>query len=109
MSTPLKWNVPVDSRPHPIGGGKPILTACQAGPDVVQVWTDESARESARQPQREAIVVGTGQVAPGGWKPIGSVVASFDPPLVWHVYVGNVVHHDDDPQTEYTDAALRSE
>ena len=83
------WTVAVDGRPHPIGGGKPILTACQGSPDVVQVWTDEPAQESAREPKRAAIVVGTGQTAPGGWKHVGSVVASYDPTLVWHVYVGN--------------------
>jgi hypothetical protein len=89
MSTPLKWTVPVDGQAHPIGGGKPILTACQNGPDAVQVWTDEPAVPSARESQRAAIVVATGQTAPGGWKHIGSSVASYTPPLVWHVYVGN--------------------
>lgn len=89
MSTPLKWAVAVDGRRHPIGGSQPILTACQDSPDVVQVWTDEPAVETARPPKREAIVVATGQRAPGGWEHVGSVVASLTPPLVWHVYAGN--------------------
>lgn len=84
MSTPLKWTVDVDDREHPIGGGKPILTACQGDPARVQVWTDEGDLDNVQI--RAAIVVGTGQAAPEGWEHVGSVVASYTSPLVWHVY-----------------------
>lgn len=77
----LKWAVPVDDRPHEIGAGPVVLVACQDGPDVVQVWTDESA--GGQVETRSARVYGTGQYVPAGGGHLGSVTAGS---LVWHVF-----------------------
>jgi hypothetical protein len=77
----LKWNIPVDDRPHSIGGGPVVLVACQHSPESVQVWTHESTSEG---PTREVQVYGTGQPLVGTGAHVGSVVAV--PSLVWHVY-----------------------
>lgn len=75
----LKWSVPVDDRPHEIGGGKVLHVACQNGPDAVEVWTLE-LNDSKRWVQ----VFGTGQPLPGSVTAfVGTALAS---PLVWHVF-----------------------
>lgn len=78
----LKWDVPVDDRPHVIGRGTVVHVACQDSPDVVQVWTeehDETRRTSAQ-------VFGTGQPITGTPAVhLGSTVTAGGA-LVWHVY-----------------------
>lgn len=80
----LKWNVPVDDRPHQIGGGPVVLVDCQYGdPSNVQVWTVENGN------QRPVIaqVYGTGQPAPTDAFAVGSVLVEGHTfgTLVWHV------------------------
>lgn len=77
----LKWNVPVDDKYHPIGSGKVVLTACQFGPSVVQVWTEEKGDPFIRS----ATVIGTGHDAPDFTEHVGSALA-VGGSLVWHVY-----------------------
>lgn len=77
----LKWNVPIDDQPHEIGGGRVLHTACQYGPESVQVWTLEHGWE----PHIHAQVFGTGQPLPDSTHShIGSTVAPHG--LVWHVF-----------------------
>lgn len=81
----LKWSVPVDDQDHPIGAGRVVHVACQAGVvDVVQVWTEEISSGGVIAPIRSARVYGTGQPIPEHAEHIGTVT----PPrtLVWHVY-----------------------
>lgn len=80
----LKWRIPVDDRPHPIGPGQVLLVACQFGPEEVQVWTEEDHEPLAAE-QRQAIVIGTGQRVPDGYEHLGSVIAAGGV-LVWHAY-----------------------
>lgn len=77
----LKWNVPVDDRPHPIGTGPVVLVACQYGPESVQVWTEEPTPDVVHR--HEVQVFGTGQPLDGAGAHVGSVVIGS---LVWHVY-----------------------
>lgn len=81
----LKWTVPVDDRPHPIGSGKVVLVDCQDGPDAVQVWTLEHDITAAIGPCN-AQVFGTGQVLPEGVvnTHLGSVATEAG--LVWHLF-----------------------
>ena len=78
----LKWSVPVDDQPHPIGAGKVLHVECQNTATAVEVWTlelDEPGTEFAQ-------VFGTGQPLPGAaFKHIGSTVAAGGS-LVWHVF-----------------------
>lgn len=87
MKHVLKWSVPVDDNDHPIGGGKVVMVACQAGPDVVQVWTEEW--RGVDPLPRRARVYGTGQPVPLHDEHLGSVVTAGGR-LVWHVYGGAV-------------------
>ena len=74
----LKWNVPVDDRPHEIGGGPVTLVACQDGdPGMVQVWTAESGQMPVL-----AQVHGTGHLITDDSHIVGSVIVHG---LVWHV------------------------
>lgn len=79
----LKWSVPVDDRPHPIGAGPVLHVACQNGPDSVEVWTlefDEPGTQQAR-------VFGTGHPLPGSVEEhLGSTVTA-DGALVWHLFL----------------------
>lgn len=77
----LKWNVPVDDKPHEIGSGSVVLVACQNGPEAVQVWTEEETKYRLRK----ARVYGTGMVVRDGATHLGSTMA-LDGALVWHVY-----------------------
>lgn len=79
----LKWNVPVDDKPHPIGRGEVVHVACQFDASEVQVWTDEVDGDYPRQ--RFAQVHGTGHPVPADLQHVGSVVAA-DGHLVWHVF-----------------------
>lgn len=79
----LKWQVPVDDRDHPIGGGPVVLVACQNdNAALVQVWTDEANAGDVAD-LRSARVFGTGQPILRTDEHIGSVVVG---PLVWHVF-----------------------
>lgn len=86
----LKWDVPVDDRWHPVGGGPVVHVACQYGPGSVQVWTIEH-NEALLSPGA-ARVYGTGHVIPSGTHPIGSAVT--DHGLVWHVLATNAPKED---------------
>lgn len=78
----LKWNVPVDDKPHEIGGGHVLLVACQHGPESVQVWTVELDEPRTLLAQ----VFGTGQPLPGSVQAhVGSAVTAGGE-LVWHVF-----------------------
>ena len=82
----LKWEVPVDDRPHEIGGGEIVSVACQfpeSRPDVVMVWTIES-RPELTVPKRVVQVYGTGHPLPNIVTPLGSAIA-VGGGLVWHV------------------------
>ncbi len=79
----LKWNVPVDDRPHPTGAGKVLYVQCQYGPDSVQVWTEES--ELTAGAERQVQVFGTGHQVPFDAIYLGTAVA-MDGALVWHLY-----------------------
>ena len=78
----LKWQVPVDDNPHPIGRGSAVLVDCQR-PDVVTVWTLEPSMSYTAD--RQVQVFGTGQSIPIGSEHIGSVM-TFGGALVWHVF-----------------------
>jgi hypothetical protein len=80
----LKWAVPVDDRDHPVGSGPVVYVACQAGYDVVQVWTDEPDADHVQV--SSARVYGTGQPVPGDDVHVGSTATG---PLVWHVFRSN--------------------
>lgn len=81
----LKWSVPVDDSFHPIGSGKVCMVACQYGPSIVEVWTEELGEAH----YRSAIVVGTGHDVPDYTEHIGSTIAA-NGALVWHVYAQEV-------------------
>jgi hypothetical protein len=80
----LKWDVPVDDKPHMIGGGEIIHVACQRIASSVQVWTEEEDEPELTQ---RVIVVGTGHVYPqephGHWHAVGTALTDIG--LVWHV------------------------
>jgi hypothetical protein len=80
----LKWVVPVDDQPHEIGCGKVVHVACQSGPELVMVWTEEHAPGKPEQ-TREVQVYGTGHQVPMFAEHVGSVVTAGGA-LVWHVY-----------------------
>lgn len=85
----LRWSVPVDDRPHEIGGG-PVLhvdVTGNGGPDRLQVWTQERVDDhwpatAPLNPPRYVQVVGTGHPHPEDWEPLGTTIA---PPFVWHL------------------------
>lgn len=100
MKRILKWTVPVDDRPHLIGGGP--VTHVQAHPnsiDQVDIWTIEDAQhltEPGGQPclcdGRHVQIVGTGHHFPDDWTPLGTAVTLTlvsatvaTPAFVWHV------------------------
>lgn len=86
MKIVLKWDVPADDRPHEIGGGRVVHVACQSGPGVVQVWTEEWDKNSLPYPKRTAYVVGTGQPFDESGTVVGTVVEPVNGRwLVWHV------------------------
>lgn len=77
----LKWNVPVDDRPHEVGTGRVLHVACQHGPESVQVWTLELGEPHTRLAQ----VFGTRQLLPAAVDAhLGSTVVART--LVWHVF-----------------------
>lgn len=90
----LRWKVPVDDRPHPIGRGQACHVAVRPesvrrGLNEVEVWTLEQVPDSFPScPEvfmRQVQVVGTGQPLPTGWVfHVGSCLESARP-LVWHV------------------------
>lgn len=82
MKRVLKWTVPVDDEWHDIGGGDVVGVACQTGPDVIQVWTEEWEGTTL---VRSARVFGTGHVVPMDKNHVGMVLAAGGR-LVWHVY-----------------------
>lgn len=85
MKRVLKWSVPVDSQPHPIGAGPVLHVACQSAVDSVEVWTLEPDEPGTRFAQ----VFGTGLLLPGSvQKHIGSAVTAGGA-LIWHVFEVN--------------------
>lgn len=81
----LKWIVPVDDEPHEIGGGPVVHIACQNGPGLVMVWTEEPTNPSRPTEPRTAQVYGTGHEVPDRLVHLGSTLA-LDGALVWHCY-----------------------
>lgn len=82
VSRILKWPVPVDDKPHEIGGGPVVLVASPRGRvDELQIWTLEY---NGVNRTRNVQVYGTGMELPIFAKPLGSVVLSAGN-LVWHV------------------------
>lgn len=77
-----KWTVPVDDRPHEIGGGK-IIHARARTPNEVEVWTEESVLVLTPNPKRVVQVVGTGQRYSNGNVKVTIPVENSI--LVWHV------------------------
>lgn len=83
----LRWDVPVDDRPHLIGGGPVVKVAARHGRlDNVEVWTVELMTGGRFEiaPRRHVQVVGTGHPFPVTWTPLGTTLAC-DGVLVWHV------------------------
>ena len=87
----LRWEVPVDDAPHPIGGGQIVHIATRRDRfprgDKVEVWTAEPQLRPELltvKPTRLVQVVGTAQAFPPDWRPLGSALA-LDGVLVWHV------------------------
>ncbi len=79
-----RWEVPIDDKPHDIGGGPVLHVALRGEPDVVHVWTEELPRqESVWHVPRHVQVFGTGHNLPDGAYHVGSCVAE---PFVWHLY-----------------------
>lgn len=76
----LKWEVAVDDRSHPIGGGDVVHVAAQTL-NAVCVWTVE--RKDAERPKRLARAFGTGQPIDNPVRPLGSTQAG---PFVWHLF-----------------------
>ena len=81
----LRWSVHVDDKFHPIGSGKVVLVACQYGPSVVQVWTEEKDEPV----MRSAMVIGTGDDAPDFTEHVGSALTAGGS-IVWHVYAKEI-------------------
>ncbi|MDP9224130.1 MAG: hypothetical protein M3P18_09795 [Actinomycetota bacterium] len=83
MTRVLKWRVPLDDQPHPIGAGRVVLVAQQqyGVASEMQVWTVETYGGGTRYVQ----VFGTGHTVPDDWEPVGSCV-SVDGQFVWHVF-----------------------
>ena len=77
----LKWDVPVDDKPHFIGSGLAVHVQCQFTSDVVQVWTVETEIVSQT---RMARVYGTGHEVPDSLVYIGTTMPN--PHLVWHLF-----------------------
>lgn len=90
----LRWSVPIDDKPHPIGAGKVVLVATRVGPtprNVVEVWTEEHLPPEwpkVDPPLRTVQVFGTGHEIPSLFdKHVGSCLdAITNGSLVWHVY-----------------------
>lgn len=80
MKRVLKWTIPVDDKPHPIGRGRVVHVACLYGPGQVEVWTEEYGSGVER---RMAQVYGTGHTFSDGGEVAGSVIT--DVGIVWHV------------------------
>lgn len=78
----LKWVVPIDGRPHEVGGGDVALVAV-ARPDfqAVTVWTLELPATPALP--RQVQVFATGEPVDTRHRHLGSVV---DDPYVWHLF-----------------------
>lgn len=85
MKRILKWNVSVNDRVTEIGAGRVIHIGCQDGPDVVQVWTEESDQRKDRK--RKVRVVATGEPYDDECVALGSVVYATPivGSLVWTV------------------------
>ena len=87
MKRVLKWDVPVDDKPHPIGAGPVLHVACQSSPYVVQVWTEEEVPDAlSAEPTRYVVaqVYGTGHTYPGNGFAVGTAFAGSTG-LVWHL------------------------
>lgn len=85
MKRVLKWNVPVDGMPHPIGTGTVVHVECQ-DPDnavTVQVWTEEP--DVLEQTHRLVRAYGTGHPIADDLTHVGSAVTASGA-LVWHLY-----------------------
>lgn len=93
----LRWVVPVDDKPHPIGAGKVVMVATRVRDGwhepghTVEVWTEEHLPPEwpkADPPLRTVQVFGTGHEIPSLFdKHVGSCLdAITNGSLVWHVY-----------------------
>jgi hypothetical protein len=72
----LRWEVPVDDKPHRVPSG--IAHVASRNPHVVEVWTTPT-----NTPDVMVQVVGTGQPYPDGWTWLGTALAPGG--LVWHL------------------------
>lgn len=75
-----KWTIPVDDRPHEIGGGT-ITHARARTPNEVEVWTEENLENP--NPSRLVQVIGTGQRYSNG--NVKVTIPVDNSILVWHV------------------------
>lgn len=71
----LRWEVPVDDKPHRIPAG--VVHVASRRPEVVEVWTAPS-----NQPDLVVQVIGTGHPYPDHWTWVGTALISS---LVWHL------------------------
>lgn len=80
----LRWNVPVNDRPHSVGGG-PVALVASRETGMVEVWTVETVNSllECAAPKRTVQVFGTGHRVPDGAEHMGS---ALDGPLVWHLF-----------------------
>lgn len=84
----LKWSVPVDDQPHPIGAGRVLHVECQTSVNTVEIWTLELNEPGTVFAQ----VFGTGQPLPGSVEDhLGSTVTAGGA-LVWHLFRVRVVN-----------------
>lgn len=90
----LRFEIPVDDRPHEIAAGRPVLVTMYRGPeerfDRVEVWIETWVPfgwPSRENPEKQLVqVFGTGHRLPDGQiEHMGSCFAA-DGRLVWHLY-----------------------
>lgn len=89
----LRWDVPVDDQPHPIGRGNVVMVATRPPRPgmprhVVEVWTEEHPGPNLDGIRtRDAQVYGTGHEVPGRYRHLGSCLdVVTNGSLVWHVF-----------------------
>jgi hypothetical protein len=78
----LRWEVPVDDRPHKVRALFPRHVESRHA-DVVEFWSDQSG---PRYPEISYQVFGTGQPLPPSATWIGTCIPHDRPDLVWHLY-----------------------
>lgn len=79
----LRWEVPVNDQPCPVGAGVVVLVASRL-PGLVEVWTDET--EDSVDIGRIVQVFGPGHLVPDHARHLGSTFDASGPELVWHLF-----------------------